>query len=250
MTKKKDIKQFGLVGKNIAYSFSRAHFTAKFDKEQKVDHQYVNYDIEDISAFESILSKPPVPSGLNVTIPYKKAVIPYLDKLSEEAEAIQAVNTVVWEGSGKIVGHNTDHYGFEKALLEKMENQPNSALILGTGGASGAIKFVLEKMGCTFQFVSRSPNKKQLSYDQLTKDLIQNTDLIVNTTPVGTYPDITVAPPIPYKFLDTRHFLFDLIYNPEQTRFLKEGKKRGAKTSNGYAMLVFQAEKSWELWNS
>ena len=249
MTKKEHIKQFGLVGKNIEYSFSRNHFTTKFAKELKVDHQYINYDIEDISAFESVLSKPPIPSGLNVTIPYKKAVIPYLDDLSEEAKTIQAVNTIVWEASGKTVGHNTDHYGFEKALLEKINAKPDRALILGTGGASGAIKFVLEKLGCDFQFVSRNPKKDQLSYEQLTKDLIKNIDLIVNTTPLGTYPNTSVVTPIPYEYLNSNHFLFDLIYNPEETRFLKEGKIRGTKTSNGYQMLVYQAEKSWELWN-
>jgi len=249
MTKKERIKQFGLVGKNIDYSFSRTYFSSKFDRENKTDHRYINYDLDNLDDFKKVLESNPLPSGLNVTIPYKKEVIPFLDKLSPEAASIKAVNTIVWEASGKVIGHNTDHIGFEKSLLEQIDKKPKQALILGTGGASGAVKFVLSKIDCQFDFVSRNPNENQLAYDQLTKKQLEKIDLIVNTTPLGTFPNVDQAPPIPYQYLNSRHFLFDLIYNPEETKFLKEGKKRGTQTSNGYQMLVYQAEKSWELWN-
>jgi shikimate dehydrogenase len=249
MVKKDLIKQFGLVGKNIDYSFSRSYFSSKFENEKKVNHRYVNYDLHNINQFKELITKKPIPKGLNVTIPYKKEVIPFLDNLSKEAETIKAVNTIVWDANGKTIGHNTDHTGFEKSLYEKIEKKPKKALILGTGGASGAIEFVLNKMDCAFRHVSRNPKENQFSYDQLSKKHLDKVDLIVNTTPLGTFPDTKQAPPIPYKYINSKHFLFDLIYNPKETRFLKEGRLRGAKTSNGYKMLVYQAEKSWKLWN-
>ena len=249
MTKKERTKQFGLVGKNIDYSFSRTYFKNKFDSKNKVGYSYVNFDLQSIDNIKEIFNSSVTPSGLNVTIPYKKTVIPYLDQLTKDASTIQAVNTIVIESSGKTVGHNTDHVGFQKALLEHNQKIPKQALILGTGGASGAVQYVLDQIKCKYQFVSRTPQKNQLAYGDLTKEIIEKVDLIVNTTPVGTFPNIEEAPPIPYEHLDSRHFLFDLIYNPEETRFLKEGKSRGSITCNGYSMLVYQAEKSWELWN-
>ena len=249
MAKDKYIKKFGLVGKNIDYSFSRNYFTSKFKQENKKDYVYVNFDLENIDQFKKILKSKPLPMGLNVTIPYKKKVIPFLDELSYEADTIQAVNTIVWDANGKVVGHNTDHVGFEKALIKSIDKNPKKALILGTGGASSAVKFVLDKINCSFSFVSRNPKENQLSYDEVTKEILDKIDLIVNTTPLGTFPDVDEAPPIPYKYLSDKQFLFDLIYNPEETKFLEEGRIRGAKTSNGYQMLVYQAEKSWKLWN-
>ena len=169
MVKKNLIKQFGLIGKNIDYSFSRTYFSSKFEKEKKVNHRYVNYDLHNINEFKEVLIKKPIPKGLNVTTPYKKEVIPFLDDLSEEAKTINAVNTIVWDANGKIIGHNTDHLGFEKSLYESINIKPKKALILGTGGAAGAIEFVLRKMDCVFHYVSRNPKKNQLSYDHLSK---------------------------------------------------------------------------------
>jgi len=249
MTKKERVKQFGLIGKNIDYSFSRTYFRNKFERDNLVGYSYVNFDLQSIENIREVFNSSATPSGLNVTIPYKKTVIPYLDQLTKEAQTIQAVNTIVIESSGKTIGHNTDYVGFQKALTEHLQTKPKQALILGTGGASGAVKYVLDQMKCRVQFVSRTPQKGQLAYGALTRELLEHVDLIVNTTPVGTFPKVEEAPPIPYDYLDARHFLFDLIYNPEETKFLKEGRTRGAQTCNGYPMLVYQAEKSWELWN-
>ena len=249
MIKKELINQFGLVGKNIEYSFSREYFNSKFKSEKKVDYHYINYDIRSIDLFKEVITKKPIPVGLNVTTPYKKEVISYLDKLSKEAKAIQAVNTIVFDQNKNLIGYNTDYIGFEKSLLESIGKSPKKGIILGTGGASAAVKFVLDKMGCKFKFVSRNPKENQLAYDKVTKKYLDEIDLIVNTTPLGTYPNINNAPSIPYEYINSRHFLFDLIYNPSETRFLKEGRLRGAKTINGYKMLVYQAEESWKLWN-
>ena len=249
MAKKELLKQFGLVGKNIEYSFSKSYFSEKFEREKKKYHRYVNYDIKNIKDFKKVLKSSPTPSGLNVTTPYKKSIIPYLDKLSKEAMEIQAVNTIVWGDSGKIIGHNTDHLGFKKALMEEINSTPKNALILGTGGASKAVKYVLSEMGCKIQMVSRNPKKNELSYNELTKKIFEKTNLIVNATPLGTFPNVKKAPPIFYEYLNSKHFLFDLIYNPEETEFLKRGKFQGSQISNGYKMLIYQAEKSWELWS-
>ena len=249
MTKKTFHRKFGLVGKNIDYSFSKKYFTKKFLEENRFNCKYVNYDINSIKDFNKIISSSSKPNGLNVTIPYKKSIIPLLDELSDEATEINAVNTIVFNSSGKIVGHNTDHVGFKKALFENIKTKPKRALILGSGGASSAIAYVMSKMRCEFYIVSREPKNDNLSYKSLSKELIQNIDLIINTTPVGTYPKINESPPLPYHFINSKHFLFDLIYNPDETQFLKEGRLRNAKTCNGYKMLVYQAEESWSLWN-
>jgi shikimate dehydrogenase len=250
MIKKEMTKQFGLVGKNIDYSFSRTYFNNKFEKEGLKNHQYINFDFSDIEGFAKLLTETRLPAGLNVTIPYKKEVMPFLNRISDEAQAIEAVNTIVWESDGTTTGHNTDHVGFQKALEEVIKTPPKYALILGTGGASGAIKFVLDKLDCNYSFVSRNPTSAQLSYDALDEALMEQADLIVNTTPLGTFPAVEKAPPLPYQWINKKHLLFDLIYNPSETAFMKLGKSKGAKTTNGYKMLIYQAEKSWELWNS
>lgn len=244
------IKQFGLVGKDIDYSFSRNYFKNKFKNEGLNDHEYVNFDFSSIKEFIKLLKKRPFPAGLNVTIPYKKKVMPFLDRISKEAQAIGAVNTIVWEKDGTTTGHNTDHVGFQKTLGEIIDTPLKKALILGTGGASGAVKFVLEKTDCDIKFVSRNPTSAQLSYKSLDRVIMNEIDLIVNTTPLGTFPSIEKAPPLPYQLINKRHILFDLIYNPPETTFMKLGKSKGAKTSNGHKMLIYQAEKSWQLWNS
>ena len=249
MKKKEPIKLFGLIGRNIDYSFSRKYFSEKFKKNNLNDCVYLNYDLKEINDFNKIINKNPSLKGLNVTIPYKKTIIPFLDELSYEAKAINAVNTIVFESSGRKIGHNTDYLGFNKALKEKCKSRPENALILGSGGASEAVKYVLNKIGCDFKIVSRHPDKNQIGYYQITKEIIKKTNLIINTTPVGTYPKINEAPNIPYKYLDSEHLLFDLIYNPRETEFLKRGKTNGCRITNGYKMLEYQAEKSWGLWS-
>ena len=187
--------------------------------------------------------------GLNVTIPYKEGIIPYLDELSEDAKIIGAVNTIRFLPNGKAEGHNTDAYGFKAALLKQWGNHATKALILGTGGASKAIKYVLEQKNIEPLFVSRNPKEGQIGYEQIDSDLMQAHLLIINCTPLGTHPEVNKAPAIPYESISSKHFLFDLIYNPELTLFLKEGKKKGATTQNGLFMLEQQAEKSWNIWN-
>ncbi|MDA9015844.1 shikimate dehydrogenase [Flavobacteriaceae bacterium] len=249
MTKKENPKRFGLLGKNIDYSFSRNYFSTKFSNENLVNHSYVNFDLASLEGFEQLLTNELHLYGLNVTIPYKKEVIPFLDHISDESKAIGAVNTIVWDHKGRTTGHNTDHIGFKKVLLEKMESIPKKALILGTGGASSAVKFALESLNCEVIFVSRTAKKNQLTYGELDQSVIANTQLIVNTTPLGTFPNINEAPSIPYELLNSNHFLFDLIYNPSETLFMKKAKLQGSQVINGHQMLIYQAEKSWELWN-
>ena len=249
MTKKENPKKFGLLGKNIDYSFSRKYFSDKFSKENLSNHSYVNFDLPSLENFDHILHNEPNLCGMNVTIPYKIEVIPFLDQISEEAKSIGAVNTILRDAKGKTTGHNTDHTGFKMALEEHAVKIPKKALILGTGGASAAIRYALENLNCKVLFVSRTSKKNQLTYEELTEDLMKSVDLIVNSTPLGTFPDINQAPQIPYHFLKEQHFLFDLIYNPSETLFMKKGKKQGAQVCNGHQMLVYQAEKSWELWN-
>ncbi len=242
-------KIYGLVGKNISYSFSKTFFTQKFKDLNLKTHSYLNFDLQDLSHFKILIKKHDI-RGLNVTIPYKQTVMPFLDDLSGDAKTIGAVNTIKIL-NGKLIGYNTDAFGFEKSLLSVCDETNGTALILGTGGASKAVNYILLKLGFEVVFVSRNPkNKVHLSYDSLTKELISKARLIVNCTPLGTYPKTTDFPNIPYQYLHKNQILFDLIYNPPQTTFLLKGLERGAQIKNGYDMLVFQAEKSWEIWNS
>lgn len=238
---------FGLVGKNIAYSFSKGFFTAFFEQEN-LNHEYVNFDIRDITAFPGILKMENL-KGLNVTIPYKQQIIPYLDELDEEATAIGAVNTIKVHPSGKLTGYNTDHFGFAKSLTEHFPLTEKTALILGTGGASKAVAYALEKLGFTYRFVSRDTENADFSYQSLTEDIINNHKLIINCTPLGTSPNTDAFPEIPYQAVGKTHLLFDLIYNPAKTVFLKKGHAQGARTVNGQKMLEYQAMRSWEIWN-
>lgn len=249
MTKKEPLRKFGLLGRDIDYSFSRKYFTDKFSRENLLNHRYVNFDLPSLTGFKELLEKEIFLCGLNVTIPYKKEVIPFLDKLSEESIAIGAVNTIKFDGSGKTIGHNTDYLGFLKALEENLTSSPKKAMVLGTGGASGAIAYALKKINCEVIFVSRTPAQNTLTYSELNQEIINSVSLIVNTTPLGTFPEVNRAPDLPYTMLNTQHLLFDLIYNPSETLLMKKAKERGAKVTNGYQMLVYQAEKSWELWN-
>lgn len=250
MTKEEEHKLFGLLGKNIAYSFSRGYFSEKFTK-LNLNHRYVNFDISQIEEFNTVIADNKNLKGLNVTIPYKQEVIPYLNKVDKTARKIGAVNTIKFTKRGNLKGYNSDAVGFEKSLLPLLEKQHKKALILGTGGASKAVAYVLEKNGIKFKFVSRNPfQKNQIAYDRLNQELLEKYTIIINSTPLGTSPEIDKCPDIPYQFINKNHLLYDLIYNPEITTFLAKGKNNGAKIKNGFEMLMLQAEESWRIWNS
>ncbi len=240
--------KLGLIGKDISYSFSKAFFNAKFEDEH-LPFVYENFDIESISKFPDVIKNNPHLLGLNVTIPYKEQIIPYLDSISKKASKIGAVNTIKISSSGKLKGYNTDYYGFKKSIEPFLKPHHNKALILGTGGASKAIAYTLKKLKIPFDFVSRSTNTKaKYSYSDLTIEIIKQYPIIINCTPIGTHPNVNECPDIPYDGVTKEHLLYDLIYNPIQTKFLICGEIKGATISNGYRMLELQAEKSWEIW--
>lgn len=242
--------KLGLLGKNISYSFSRTYFKTKFEKENIFGISYENFDIEDISRFPEIVKNTEGLKGLNVTIPYKEEVIPHLDKLNKKAKAIGAVNTIKITKKGKLIGYNTDCYGFINTLKPLLKKHHKKALILGTGGASKAVIYTLRKKGITCHYVSRTASKNvTYTYSDLNEAIISEYQIIVNCTPLGTFPNIEDCPSIPYEGITSRHILFDLIYNPEETTFLKLGKQKGATTINGHNMLKLQAEKAWAIWN-
>jgi shikimate dehydrogenase len=240
-----DNKLFGLLGKDIGYSFSREYFSNKFTAEN-LQHKYVNFDLENLSTFKSLLNRKDI-SGMNVTIPYKQKVIPFLDELDSVAKAIGAVNTIVFKNN-KRLGYNTDHIGFQNTLLNHLKPHHKKALVLGTGGASKAVCYVLEQLKIKVLKVSRSEGQDRKAYHQLTaKDYNEHT-LLINCTPLGTYPNTDAYPPIDYKQINAEYLLYDLIYNPKVTAFMQMGKDKGAIVLNGYQMLVEQAEASWSLW--
>lgn len=239
--------RFGLVGKDISYSFSKEYFTEKFTTLKLDNHSYENFDLPEIGKLQNIFKSKNDISGLNVTIPYKETVMQYLTELDPEAEKIGAVNTIKITKNG-LKGYNTDVYGFQKSIEPFINKHHTKAIILGTGGASKAVAYVLQKLGLVYTFVSRKPKIGQYAYDDLDKVILDEHTVIVNCTPLGTHPNIDQKPDIPYSFLTSKHLLFDLIYNPEKTAFLLEGGNRGATISNGSKMLEFQAEKAWEIW--
>lgn len=243
------MRRYGLVGKNIDYSFSRQYFNDKFKKLQLSECSYDNFDIASIDDFPAIVKNTPNLMGLNVTIPYKEEVIPFLQGLGESAKKIGAVNTIKPTKKG-LMGYNTDAYGFQKSLEPFLKKYHKKALILGTGGASKAVAFVLQNLGIGYTFVSRTGNNNGYRYDDLNEEIMMEHLVIINCSPVGTYPDSSKKPSIPYDSIGSRHLLFDLIYNPAKTAFLKEGESRGAAISNGLRMLELQAEKAWDIWNS
>ncbi len=241
--------QYGLIGKNIEYSFSRQYFKSRFATKGDQQSTYENFELNEISEFTQILTDNPNLKGLNVTIPYKESIIPYLDDLSTKVLEIGAVNTIRITKKGKLKGYNTDWYGFYKSLKPLLKNKPEKALILGTGGASKAVYYALQKLKIETQFVSRSPEEGVLSYEQLTPAIFKSHLLVVNTTPLGTFPNIDQKPEFDYSLFTDQHLAYDLIYNPEISAFLREAQKRGAQIKNGLEMLELQAEKSWSIWN-
>ena len=243
------MKTYALVGRNISYSFSRRYFAEKFAKEQITDCEYINFDIPYIEELPALIAATPTLAGMNVTIPYKEAVLPLLDLQSEALMAIKACNTIKILPSGKLKGDNTDYIGFRDSLIPYLQPHHNRALILGTGGASKAVAFALSQLGISFLLVSRESSAIAISYHELTKEIIENHYLIINTTPLGTFPKTEAFPPIPYQWITSQHLLYDLIYNPEKTTFLAKGATQGATILNGYPMLVLQAEAAWKIWN-
>ncbi len=241
--------RYGLIGRNISYSFSRGYFSNKFSELGLESHSYENFDLDSIDQFPDILEHTKDIKGFNVTIPYKEKIIPFLTQIDLEAKAIGAVNTIKLI-EGQTVGYNTDAYGFYKSLAPHLEKHHKTALILGTGGASKAIAYVLGKLGVKFKFVSRNPEEGQLNYTDLDAAMVEEYSILINCTPLGTHPNVTDKPAIPYEGITTKHLLYDLIYNPEKTAFLAAGEQAGAKICNGAKMLQLQAEKAWEIWNS
>ncbi len=239
---------YGLLGRNISYSFSQNYFTKKFTNEG-IKGAYQNFDIPTIEALPDILKNTKI-KGLNVTIPYKQEVIPVLDHLDPIAKEIGAVNVIKFNTDGTLTGYNSDYYGFTTSLKALPITNVTHALILGTGGASKAIAYALQNLGIKYTFVSRTPSADRLSYADLSETLMKQATLIINCTPLGTFPDTDRFPDISYNYLNETHILYDLIYNPEETTFMKKGKARGATVSNGLQMLIHQAEKAWEIWNN
>ena len=237
---------YGLIGKKLGHSFSKAYFTQKFELSG-CSAVYENFEIGQISDFPKIIETKNL-MGLNVTIPYKESVIPFLSSLSDEAQEIGAVNTIVFH-EGVTIGHNTDAYGFQQMIKPFLLNTHERALILGNGGASKAIKYVLKKIGLDVLFAARNPKPGEFHLSDVNELMIKHCGLVVNTTPVGTYPDVSAQLELPYEAFTDGHLAVDLIYNPEETAFMKSAKMYGATTLNGLTMLHQQAEKSWELWN-
>jgi len=247
------MRLFGLIGYPLSHSFSAKYFAKKFESESITDTDYRLFPLENIAEVTSLIELQPDLQGFNITIPYKIAILSYLDELSEAAKSVGAVNCVKIErdASGvRLTGHNTDVYGFRESLVPFLKPFHTKALVLGTGGASKAVCFTLQELGIRYTMVSRSGNGESvLNYSQLNEQIISDNLLIINTTPVGTFPDTEKCPDIPYKFLSSNHLLFDLIYNPAETKFLRSGREVGTTILNGAHMLELQAEKSWEIWN-
>jgi len=247
------MKKFGLIGKTLSHSFSKNYFGEKFDKESITDAQYDLFELPDISDLLPLIKKNNGNlNGLNVTIPYKEEVLPFLHEIDPAAKEIGAVNVLKITKNGKIKGYNSDYYGFKTSLENFIGTALNDckALILGTGGASKAVKQALIDLNIPHQYVSREKNNGIISYDDLTPELINEYKLIINSTPLGMHPNIDRCPKLPYEAISSEHFLYDLVYNSKEALFMKKGRENGAKAIHGLEMLILQAEKSWEIWNS
>lgn len=237
------MRTFGLIGRSLLHSFSAKYFRKKFVQEGITDAQYINLELKDISEFKQLITTNRF-SGLNVTIPYKEAIIPFLDELSNESKMIGAVNTIRFH-NGKLIGHNTDYIGFKKSIQPLLKGR-RRAIILGNGGAAKAIKYALMRLGVKYITANRNTS---FDYLDITKKITDDHDIIINTTPEGSHPKISKFPKIPYEKLNESYLLFDLIYNPQETRFIAYGKANNTQTKNGLEMLQIQAEESWKIWN-
>lgn len=243
------MRLFGLIGYPLAQSFSKKYFDEKFEKEKLIDCRFENFSISSINKFAGLLEQNPELEGLAVTIPYKKAVLPYLDSQDNIPNGLKACNCIRIR-NGLLSGYNTDYIGFEKSLVPHLRSHHTNALVLGNGGATEAVIYTLNKLGIAFHIVSRALHANStLIYADIDEEIIHNHTLIINTTPLGMYPDTTSFPPIPYHFITKHHLLYDLVYNPVKTVFLQKGEQHGAGIKNGYEMLVLQAEENWKIWN-
>ena len=243
------MRRFGIIGRPLVQSASAKYFTAKFEREG-LDCAFEQYELPSIEALPELLERVPELEGFNVTIPYKRDVMRYLDSMSDEAAKIGAVNCVRRTKDGRLVGYNTDVIGLRQALDELLDGaEPEHALVLGTGGASQSVQYALAERGIAFDLVSRSPERGNYTYDQLPVEVVASSKLIVNATPVGTYPNVDAAPQLPYAYITPDHFLLDVVYNPPLTQFLNYGKQRGARILNGERMFLGQAVAGWSIWN-
>jgi shikimate dehydrogenase len=247
------MKIFGLIGYPLTHSFSKKYFNNQFEREGTADCKYELFPLSNINEFSALLKANPMLKGLNVTIPHKISVLPFLNEIDVAAAAIGAVNCIAFEFRNQqqwLKGYNTDAFGFSESLKPFLKAGHQRALILGDGGAAKAVKYVLNQLGITFQTVVRTAAEGAITYNKLTADIMLNHEIIINTTPLGTYPDISSAPAIPYELLTKEHLVYDLVYNPEETSFLQKAKLRGAVVKNGLEMLHLQADKAWAIWNS
>lgn len=246
------MRLFGLIGFPLSHSFSKKYFTEKFQKENIADAQYENFEIEDINAFPNLIQENKDLCGLNVTIPHKLNVIPFLDEVDPAAKKIGAVNVIKFEQNGKLVGHNSDYIGFKRSLQKLIPEQTQGlkALVFGTGGASKAVLVALDDLSIPYVQVSRKGKGDIISYEDLDEGYMNQYRVLINTSPLGMTPNVDSCPNIPYQFMTKHHYLYDLVYNPLETLFMKKGLACGAKVSNGLEMLHLQAERAWEIWNS
>jgi shikimate dehydrogenase len=242
------MKVYGLIGYPLSHSFSKGFFAEKFAREGIKECMYESFPIPGIEELPALIAQHPDLQGLNVTIPYKEAVMSYLDELSPAAAQIRAVNCIRFK-DGRKTGYNTDAIGFRRSLGPLLKSHHNKALVLGTGGAAKAVQYVLESLNIPYKLVSRQAGADSLTYEQLDAAIMASHTLIINTTPLGMYPNVDAAPALPYEQLTDRHLLYDLIYNPAVTTFLQKGADKGATIKNGHEMLILQAEASWEIWN-
>lgn len=243
------MNNYGLIGYPLSHSFSKSFFDKKFLRENILDAEYQNYPLEKIEDFPSLVDSIPNLKGLNVTTPYKESIIPYLTELDEAAKEIGAVNTIKFV-DGKLIGYNTDAWGFAKSLLGMAHIDMKTALIIGDGGAAKAVKYVLRRIGISYKTVNRTKKENALTFDELTDELIASTKLFIQTTPLGTFPNVNEMPPLPMNAINASHKAIDLIYNPEESLFLKSMKEKGATIKNGSEMLNAQALEAWKIWNT
>jgi shikimate dehydrogenase len=244
------MRLFGLIGYPLAQSFSKRYFTGKFEKEGLTDCSFENFSIPAIEDFPGLLKDHPSLEGIAVTIPYKQLVLKYVHDVTGIPAGLYACNCIRIR-TGRLYGYNTDHIGFERSLAPLLQPHQQHALLLGNGGATAAAAYALRNLGIDYKIVSRRLHDgASLTYNDIDKRIIDTHTLIINTTPLGMYPDISSLPDLPYDLLTPRHLLFDMVYNPEKTAFLQKGEERGAAIKNGYEMLVLQAEENWKIWNS
>jgi shikimate dehydrogenase len=243
------MRTFGILGYPLTHSFSQGYFVEKFKREGIADAEFKLFSFPEIDELHRMLAEETTLEGFCITIPHKKKVLSFLDSSNEVVAAMGACNCVRIR-NGKLYGYNTDVVGFETSFTAQLQPHHTQALILGTGGAAAAVEYILGKHGIAYRFVSRTKSEDNFTYDELTPEVMEAYPVIVNCTPVGTFPNITESPAIPYALITPRHYLYDLVYNPPLTRFLEQGQQQGAMVKNGHDMLIIQAEANWKIWNS